>query len=98
MFLAPFDTIEAIKAFPEARGKIPPVLTQGVAPEPSTQWSVSDTKLCHGLDVLLAVHINMNPPVLQLSLKKWIKRSIFIQTGLEECDEINKVFSQIITS
>ena len=86
MFLAPFDTIEAIKAFPEARGKIPPVLTQGVSPVPSTQWSVSDTKLCQGLDVLLAVHINMNPPVLHLTKKKWIKWSIFSQTGLYTVD------------
>ena len=33
----------------------------------TTQRSVSDTKLCQGLDVRSAVHINTNPPLLQLS-------------------------------
>jgi hypothetical protein len=67
MFLAPFNSIEAIKATCEAEGYIPPLLRQGIDPVPSTQCSVSDTKLCQGLDVQLEVHINMNPPVLQLS-------------------------------
>ena len=71
MLSAPFILIVAIKAVPA--GYIPPLLMQGDFPStqfvPTNQWSVSDTKLCQGLDVTTAVHSNMNPPVLQLPPK-----------------------------
>ena len=49
---------------------IPPLLIQGVVPVLSTQWAVSDTKLCQGLEVRLAVHIIINPPLVQSMPKR----------------------------
>ena len=65
MFFAPFATNVPKKGYVSEypRGYIPPLLRQGVAPVPSTQRSVSDTKLCQGLDARIAVHHNMNPPL-----------------------------------
>ena len=36
----------------------------------STQWAVSDTKLCQGLEVRLEVHIIINPPLVQSMPKR----------------------------
>ena len=66
IFLAPMSLAAKKVALVELV-YIPPLLMQGVAPVPSTQWAVSDTKLCQGLEVRLVVHINMKDPVSQLS-------------------------------
>ena len=72
MLFAPISTNEAKKGYAlvvkerTPRPYIPPLLMQGIAPVPSTtQCSVSDKKLCQGLDVRLAVHINISPAVRQ---------------------------------
>ena len=89
MLLAPINIIEAINAYFDAWGYILPLFKQGLDPMPSTQWSVSETKSCQGIDVRLAVHINMNTQVLQLSKTNWFENSLpikhWFQFVLDNC-------------
>ena len=59
---------------------IPPEFMQGVSPFSSFQWSASDTKLCHVLEVELALHISINPARLQKSPWNTLKKCT-LKTG-----------------
>ena len=61
IFLAPKLFREAINGIPAPETGKSLSFWQGDAPFSTFQWALSETKLCQGLEDLLAVHLNSNP-------------------------------------